>query len=144
MPGVKPALNMLKNVGKSIPYADKINSYATQFKNWYNDLYHQAVADVRGMFRPSITIGENMQRVGPAAEKLGSEVFKPSREGLSTQELMKENRSWYFDKLRKGYDVYDIGPDPNRATRSRFYEMESKASRRTGRPTIKVDLSEKG
>jgi RHS repeat-associated protein len=72
-----------------------------------------------------IVVGENMDRVRTAAQRLGAERF----EGTG----MEANRAWVQMTRAQGYEVYDIGPDfTRRAQRvgqgirpdSPFYNME--------------------
>ncbi len=37
---------------------------------------------------------------------------------------MKRNRRWISEKIRDGYEIIDIGIDPDRVYRSIFYAME--------------------
>lgn len=72
-----------------------------------------------------IVLGEDMDRVRAAAQRLGAETF----EGTG----MEANRAWVQLKRAQGYEVYDIGPAfARRAKRveqgirpdSPFYNME--------------------
>jgi RHS repeat-associated protein len=72
-----------------------------------------------------IVIGENMNRVADAAQRLGADVF----EGAG----MEANRAWIQSKRAQGYEIFDIGPDfSRRAERaaegirpdSAYYNME--------------------
>lgn len=57
-----------------------------------------------GMTAPGrVVIGENMERVRTAAQKLGAEAF----EGAG----MEANRAWLRSKRAQGYEVHDVGPD---------------------------------
>ncbi len=38
--------------------------------------------------------------------------------------MMRYNRKWILDQMRSGRKIIDIGPDPNRAVPSIFYQME--------------------
>ena len=65
-----------------------------------------------------IVIGENIERVGPYAEKIGAEVyealpgFKPGMEA----EGLADNMRVIQQKMAEGYEIIDIGPDfPRRA-----------------------------
>jgi RHS repeat-associated protein len=89
---------------------------------------------VRGIRK--IVIGETSGRVAEYARKIGAEWFTPSVRGFKEQ--MKENRKWLFDKMRKGYEIHDIKLDPQRLDRGPFYQMESRAVRRTNYPVTEV------
>ena len=75
----------------------------------------------------SIVIEEDMlDRVGPAAEKLGAEIYKPVE--ASESQWLGNNKNWINDKMDAGYKIYDVGPAPGRAmypeATSKFYRME--------------------
>ncbi len=53
-----------------------------------------------------IVLGENMDRVRIAAQKLNAETF----EGVG----MDANKAWIQLKKQQGYEIFDIGPDFNR------------------------------
>jgi hypothetical protein len=40
---------------------------------------------------------------------------------------IKRNDRWIRDKIRRGYDIYDIGPDVGHPDRSPFYQAEQAA-----------------
>jgi hypothetical protein len=41
-----------------------------------------------------------------------------------TSAMMQHNRRWILEQMRSGRQIIDIGPDPNRAIPSIFYQME--------------------
>jgi len=99
--------------------------------------YVDAVGDVgrvalRGTQGPVI-IGETMARVEAAAAKYpGAKILNDMPDframGMTDYEvtgaMMKYNRQWLLEQMRSGRQIIDIGPDPNRAVPSIFYQME--------------------
>jgi hypothetical protein len=80
-----------------------------------------------------VVIGETMARVEQAAAKIpGSKILNDMPDfkamGMNadqvTSSMMQYNRKWILEQMRSGRPIFDIGLDPNRATRSIFYEME--------------------
>jgi hypothetical protein len=70
-----------------------------------------------------IVIGENMsERVIPRADELGADYYKPRSN--NPDNWMSNNQQWIRSKIKEGFDFYDVGIDPSRQERSRFYEME--------------------
>jgi hypothetical protein len=61
-------------------------------------------------------------RVKPFASLMEADTF--STEWTTVDDVMEKNRLWLQTKLDEGYDVLDIGIDPNREERSIFYQME--------------------
>jgi hypothetical protein len=102
--------------------------------------------------KKTIVIGENMERVGPYAKKIGAEVyegmpgFKP---GMEAKGLL-HNQAVIEQKMAEGYKIIDIGPDfPRRAlegaprinyqmerTNTKGYEGYQKAFIRTGKDSL--------
>jgi hypothetical protein len=77
----------------------------------------------------SVVIGEDQKgRVEPTAAALGAGTFSPSAPGLTTQELLAENRAWINSCMDEDITIYDCGPAPGRANypepTSPFYDME--------------------
>lgn len=84
------------------------------------------IKNVGGLGKKAIVIGENMLgRVIPEAKEIGADYYKP-RSSRDFEQAMEKNRRWINDKMREGRKIVDIGPDPERATRSPFYEMEKR------------------
>ncbi|MGN7831220.1 RHS repeat domain-containing protein [Pseudoxanthomonas sp. 22568] len=81
----------------------------------------------------TVIIGETMVRVELAAARtpgakilndmpdFGAMGMKPHQ---VTSAMMQYNRKWILEQMRSGRQIMDIGPDPNRATPSIFYQME--------------------
>ena len=51
---------------------------------------------------------------------------------------LKRNKVWIESKIKQGYDIYDIGLDPNRVTRSPFYDLEISILTKHDYPSIDV------
>ncbi len=96
----------------------------------------------------AIVLGEGMTRVRMAVKDLQSKGVParwyqawgknfPKDRLMTPVELAKakaRNARWLREKIRKGYDVYDIGPD-GRPVRSEFYKVEQEIIGGTGYPT---------
>jgi hypothetical protein len=48
------------------------------------------------------------------------------------------NQRWIDSKIKQEYDIYDIGIDPLRTSRSPFYEVEQSIVDKYGYPTIDI------
>lgn len=76
-----------------------------------------------------VIIGENMQRVKEYADKMGGVIYKPWKSNPFNKDLaMKRNKLWIRDKMNKGREIVDIGPNFQRRKTegkiSTFYAME--------------------
>jgi hypothetical protein len=80
-----------------------------------------------------IVIGEGSDRVTKKALSIGAEHYVP-RVGLpknatpaNIRRVMKSNYQWLKSKLEQGYEIIDIGLDPERVGgRGIFYEAEKR------------------
>jgi hypothetical protein len=52
---------------------------------------------------------------------------------------IKRNAAWIRRKIKQGYEIIDIGIDPTRNTRSRFYQMEKQIITRALYPIFPYD-----
>ena len=72
-----------------------------------------------------IIIGENMSRVRTAAKQYQAGYYQAwTTEPFDPVLAMKRNRRWLLEKVRGGFEIIDIGIDPDRVNRSNFYAME--------------------
>jgi RHS repeat-associated protein len=77
-----------------------------------------------------IVIGETATRVQAYAAKIGAETFTPvSKDFIG---MMRENAKWLREKIAQGYEIVDIGLNPQRTDRGPFYIAERKIIERTG------------
>jgi hypothetical protein len=95
-------------------------------------LRNARVAEEAGNAIRPIVIGENVPaRVKPFAKLIDADYYKPGPDpaGLSGSELkayrLDQNRSWMRARMAEGRQIYDMGVDPLRSARSRYYRMES-------------------
>jgi hypothetical protein len=73
-------------------------------------------------------IGENMKdRVKPMAQLYKAEVFDVP--WTNEADMLKRNEDWLRKMLPKAERVIDLGIDPEREVRSKFYGMESQVMR---------------
>ena len=87
-----------------------------------------------------VVIGENMKdRVIPTAEDLDAGYYKPRN---TSGDPLKKNERWIDDKMREGREIIDVGPDPMREDRSKFYEAEKKRIETKGYPVTNKDIDE--
>ena len=73
-------------------------------------------------------------RVIPTAKKLRADYYKPRSK--IEENWLKNNERWLKEKMKEGREIIDLGPDPNRAVRSRYYEAEKKLIEESGYPII--------
>lgn len=76
----------------------------------------------------------------PYADRTGAEYYKGTPRGLRWLPESGQvglNRWWLRRKIKKGYEIEDIGPDPSNARRSPFYEGEHKTLGRHGYPNYR-------
>jgi len=59
----------------------------------------------------------------------------PWDEGL----VMQRNKAWIRQKIKQGYEIIDIGIDPTRNFRSRFYTMEKQVIKEANYPLVPFD-----
>ncbi len=100
----------------------------------------------------SIVIGEGMQDIKTVAKQLQSEGVDakwyqawsknfPNNRPMTSDELnaaLARNQRWIDSKIKQGYDIYNIGTDPLRTTRSPFYELEQSRINKYGYQTIDI------
>ncbi len=86
-----------------------------------------------------IIIGENMRRVRAAAKLYQAGYYQAWDINPFDFDLaMKRNHSWLLRKIRDGYEIIDIGIDPDRANRSVFYAMEKEVLLQRNYPISQV------
>ena len=100
----------------------------------------------------AVVIGEGMQDIKTVAKQLQVEGVDakwyqawsknfPNNRPMTPNELnaaLARNQRWIDSKMKQGYDIYDIGTDPLRTTRSPFYELEQSRINKYGYPTIDI------
>ena len=98
---------------------------------------------------PVIVIGEGMNAVKEAAKGLQTEGINakwyqawgknfPTDRLMTPAELdaaLERNARWIEMKIKGGYQIYDIGIDATRKTRSPFYDLEKKILEKYSYPT---------
>ena len=86
----------------------------------------------------AVVIGEGMGDIQTVAKQLKAEGINakwyqawgknfPQNRPMTIDELnaaLTRNQRWIDGKIKAGYDIYDIGIDPMRLTRSPFYQLE--------------------
>ena len=89
----------------------------------------QLVKDVPNP-KKTILLGENMaERVIPVANKNGYSVFKPR--GKNPKYWMRNQQQWIRRQLKDPkVRILDLGPDPNRTIRSKYYLEEMKYAKK--------------
>jgi RHS repeat-associated protein len=100
----------------------------------------------------AVVLGEGMGALKTVAKQLQSEGidakwyqawsnnFAAGRR-MTEEELasaLSRNQRWIESKIKQGYDIYDIGIDPQRITRSPFYELEQQMLKKYDYPTIDI------
>ena len=80
--------------------------------------------------RKTILLGENMEeRVIPMAQKNGYSVFKPR--GKNPKYWMRNQQQWIRRQLKDPrVRILDMGPDPKRIERSKYYLEEMKYAKK--------------
>lgn len=87
-----------------------------------------------------VVIGENMKRLRAAARMVGARWYQGWRIDPWNESLvMQRNVSWIRQKIKQGYEIIDIGIDPTRNVRSRFYAMEKLVIKQANYPLIPFD-----
>ena len=78
----------------------------------------------------TIILGENMaERVIPMAKENGYSIFKPT--GKNPDHWMRNQQQWIRRQLNDpNVRILDMGPDPDRAIRSKYYLEEMKYSKK--------------
>jgi hypothetical protein len=86
-------------------------------------------------------IGEGSERVAEKALAVGAEHYIPriplpkNPTAANISRVMKSNYQWLKSKIEQGYEIIDIGLDPNRAGgRGIFYEAEKRWLALWGKP----------
>ncbi|GEM_PF-6107935 len=70
-----------------------------------------------------IVLGETMsRRVEPVAKKLGAHTFNPRSKNPARWK--PNQRQWIRRQIKSGRDIYDIGTDRLRPSRSEYYAIE--------------------
>lgn len=105
--------------------------------------------------KKAIVIGEGMGDVKTVAKQLQTEGVNarwyqawnknfPVGRRMTQEEMnaaLARNQRWIESKIKQGYDIYDIGIDPNRMVslgRSPFYELEQQIMQKHNYSTIDV------
>jgi hypothetical protein len=78
----------------------------------------------------SILLGESMNRVQPAANKLGALTFR--MDWTDEADVMAKNMAWLQQQIASGTRIFDIGLDPGRLGRGPFYAAEAKMMQAAG------------
>ncbi|WP_339061080.1 hypothetical protein [Tepidibacillus marianensis] len=100
----------------------------------------------------AVVIGEGMGDIKTVAKQLQADGINakwyqawsknfPNNRPMTPDELnaaLTRNQRWIDSKIKQGYDIYDIGTDPLRTTRSPFYELEQSRINKYGYPTIDI------
>ncbi len=87
-----------------------------------------------------IVIGENMKRIRIAARQIGAKWYQGwPVDPWDVDVAMKRNRRWIIEKMRKDYEIVDIGIDPTRTFRSQFYQMERQLLQTSNYPVMRYD-----
>ncbi len=97
--------------------------------------------------RKKIVLGEGMGRVKEAAKTHGAKWYQawsknfPAGRRMTPEEFnaaLKRNERWLREKIKKGYEIIDIGIDPSRSNRSPFYELEQKILKELNYPVNRI------
>lgn len=84
-----------------------------------------------------IVIGENMKRIKAAAKSIAAKWYQGQNINPWNEKLaLKRNKAWILNKMNQCYEIIDIGIDPTRSIRSRFYEMEKQIIKERRYPVI--------
>jgi hypothetical protein len=94
----------------------------------------------KGTVPQRIVIGENMKRIRRAAKQIQAEWYQgwkvdPWDAGI----VDRRNRRWIIEKMKQGCEIVDIGIDPTRNQRSRFYQMEKQILSDNRYPIVPYD-----
>jgi hypothetical protein len=57
---------------------------------------------------------------------------------VSVKEWLGHNERWIYKQVKLGKDIIDIGLDPNRTVKSKYYEMEKRVLEELGYPVKKT------
>jgi len=82
--------------------------------------------------RKKVVIGETMDRVVGRARKIGAKYYNPrtrlpaKANKAQIKRALSNNYKWLRHKVKKGYDIIDMGIDKSRKSRGIFYEAEKK------------------
>jgi hypothetical protein len=78
----------------------------------------------------TVVLGETMRRVEPVAERMGAATFNPA--WTSFRDVMVKNIKWLQSQISRGAQIFDIGTDPTRPSRSVFFRAETKLLEKSG------------
>lgn len=85
-------------------------------------------------------IGENMKRIRRAARQIQARWYQGWNVDPWDPDIVeRRNRRWIVEKMKQGCEIVDIGIDPTRNLRSRFYQMEKQILNDKGYPVIPYD-----
>jgi RHS repeat-associated protein len=87
-----------------------------------------------------VVIGETMKRVIEKAKKIGAKYYdaryklpkNPTKAEI--RKAIRNNYQWLRRKFKEGYEIVDIGLDPNRKKRGDFYQAEKRWLKLWGAP----------
>jgi RHS repeat-associated protein len=127
---------------------ENIYTFAPNIQGWVDPL--GLSCDPKS--KKAIVIGEGMGRVKTAVKDLQAKGINarwyqtwsknwPKGRKLTPEEFeanKRRNLRWIESKIKKGYDIYDIGPD-GRLDPSPFYQVEQNAIKSHNYPTIKLE-----
>lgn len=87
-----------------------------------------------------IVIGESMNRIRRAARQIQARWYQGWNVDPWDPDIVeRRNRRWIVEKMKQGCEIVDIGIDPTRNFRSRFYQMEKQILKDKGYPVIPYD-----
>ena len=84
--------------------------------------------DILKVSSSPVVIGESMDRVHSFSKTVNADYFHPTP-GLSDADTLLENKQWLEKAMSQNRTIYDIGIDPQKKTRSIFYQMEYEISK---------------
>ena len=136
----------------NVEYAKSMNALTEEDWVALQDSSGAAKGAGNAVGKKSIVIGEGMQDIKTVAKQLQSEGIDakwyqawsknfPDNRPMTPDELnsaLARNQRWIDSKIKQGYDIYDIGTDPLRTTRSPFYELEQSQINKYQYPTTDI------
>lgn len=94
----------------------------------------------KGSLPDRIVIGENMKRIRRAAKQIQARWYQGwNVDPWDADIVERRNRRWIVERIKQGCEIVDIGIDPTRNLRSRFYQMEKQILKDQGYPVIPYD-----
>lgn len=94
----------------------------------------------KGSIANRFVIGENMKRIRRAARQIQARWYQGWNVDPWDPDIVeRRNRRWIEGKIKQGCEIVDIGIDPTRNLRSRFYKMEMQILKDNHYPVIPYD-----